>query len=89
LVGGIGFCSIVAATWMKLGMGTDMTGNPFLLLGILSTILSVQFFSLGLMVKSAPRIYFTNEHRNNYQIRERVNFKTAEEGILKLTNRAA
>ena len=88
-VGGIGFCTILAVVWMKLGWGTDMTGNPFLLLGILSTILSVQFFSLGLIGEVCARIYYSNEHRNNYQIRERVNFETPQSAILKLRQRAA
>ncbi len=88
-VGGTGACSIIAAVIMKLLHATDMTGNPFLLLGILSTILSVQFFSLGLIGEVCARIYYSNEHRTNYQIRERVNFESPQPDILTLRERAA
>ena len=75
-VGGAGVMSTLAAVAMKVVGGTDMTGNPFLLLGILATILSVQFFSLGLIGEVCARIYYTSEQRTNYQIREMVNFET-------------
>lgn len=80
IVGGLGFCSTIAAVAMKLIGGVDMTGNPMLLLGIVSTILSVQFFSLGLIGEVCARIYFSSNDRTNYQIRERVNFDQVEPG---------
>jgi glycosyltransferase involved in cell wall biosynthesis len=73
-VGGAGVLATTSAFAMKLFAGTDMTGNPLLLLGILATILSVQFFSLGLIGEVCARIYYTSEHRTNYQVRELVNF---------------
>ena len=51
-----------------------MTGNPLLLLGALSIILGVQFFSLGLLGEMCVRIYYADEKNNPYQIRETVNF---------------
>ena len=74
-VGSAGVAATFAAAIMKLFMGMDMTGNPMLLLGILATILSVQFFSLGLIGEVCARIYYTSEHRTNYQVRELVNFE--------------
>lgn len=74
-VGGVGLVSSISAVFMKLFGGMDMTGNPFLLLGILATILSVQFFSLGLIGEVAARIYYANDNRTNYQVRELVNFE--------------
>lgn len=73
-VGGAGVLATASAFAMKIFAGTDMTGNPLLLLGILATILSVQFFSLGLIGEVCARIYYTSEHRTNYQVRELVNF---------------
>ena len=73
-MGGMGICSLFAAGAMKLLGGVDLTGNPFLLLGILSTILSVQFFSLGLIGEVCARIYYSSGRRTNYQVREFVNF---------------
>ena len=75
-VGGLGTCSLFGAGLMKLIGGVDLTGNPLLLLGILSTILSVQFFSLGLIGEVCARIYYTSEKRANYQVREFVNFES-------------
>ena len=86
-VGGIGSISCVTAAIMKITAGIDMTGNPFLLLGILATILSVQFFSLGLIGEVCARIYYTSEHRTNYQVRELVNFEAPT--IIKMSRRAA
>ena len=62
------------AIGMKLLNGTDLTGNPLTLLTILATILSAQFFSLGLLGEVNARIYFANGRRQNYQVRDLVNF---------------
>ncbi len=86
-VGLSGCVATMAAIAMKLVYATDMTGNPLLLLGILATILSVQFFSLGLIGEVCARIYYSNEHRTNYQVREFVNFE--EPTIIKMPRRAA
>ena len=87
MIGGFGFLSVFAAIFAKIFFAADMTGNPLLLVGILATILSVQFFSLGLIGEVCARIYYANEHRTNYQIRELVNFE--RRAILKMPRRAA
>ena len=69
----LSFASGLVAVGMKLFGSYDITGNPLTLLAILSTILSVQFFSLGLIGEVCARIYFTAEGRQNYQVRELVN----------------
>ena len=74
-VGVLSLFSIVGTFALKVFNGVDMTGNPLLLLGILSTILSVQFFSLGLIGEVCARIYFTSGQQTNYQVREWVNFE--------------
>lgn len=63
-------CSTVA---MKLS-GIDMTGNPLLLLSVLSLMLGVQFLGLGLLGEVAARIYYGMQTRQNYAVRELVNF---------------
>ena len=78
VVGVFSLLSIAGTFLLKVFSGVDMTGNPLLLLGILSTILSVQFFSLGLIGEVCARLYFSTGQRTNYQVREWVNF--AEEG---------
>jgi hypothetical protein len=57
---------------MKLWAGTDMTGNPLVLLAVLGMIAAIQFFSLGLLGEVSARIYYGQERRN-YAIREMMN----------------
>lgn len=78
-VGLLAITSFAAVGAMKLWAGMNMTGNPLLLLGVLATILSAQFFSLGLLGEVNARIYFAHSERQNYQVRELINFETAEE----------
>ncbi len=73
-IGFLAMGSVLMTTMMKIGWGTDMTGNPMLLLGILCAVLSVQFFSLGLIGEVAARIYYSQHDRQNYRVRKRVNF---------------
>lgn len=61
------------AIGMKFYGGVDLTGNPLLMLSVLSLILGTQFFSLGLLGEVCARIYFRNGARHSYEIREAVN----------------
>jgi hypothetical protein len=74
----LGAISMLATVACKVVGGVDMTGNPLMLLGILSVILSVQFFSLGLIGEVCARIYFAIGRRESYQVREWVNFEQTE-----------
>ena len=74
-IGALAIGSVCLAAMMKTFWGTDMTGNPLLLLGILSAVLSVQFFSLGLIGEVAARIYYSQHDRKNYRVRKLVNFE--------------
>jgi glycosyltransferase involved in cell wall biosynthesis len=58
---------------MKSQLGVDMTGNPLLLLTILSTLLGAQFFGLGLLSEVCTRIYYSLRGGKHYAIRECVN----------------
>jgi glycosyltransferase involved in cell wall biosynthesis len=58
---------------MKLAGGTDITGNPLTLLSILGAIAAIQFFSLGLLGEVNARIYYANQTKQSYAIRELVN----------------
>jgi glycosyltransferase involved in cell wall biosynthesis len=66
--------SAVATAVMKIQSNTDMTGNPLLLLAVLSAILGVQFFSLGLLGETSARIYYNQPGKRNYAVRNLVNF---------------
>lgn len=71
------FVSIVAlgsVVCMKVLGQTDMTGNPLLMLSVIAGMASIQFFSLGLLGEVNARIYFNNQDRNVYSVRETANF---------------
>lgn len=70
----VSFISLLAVIGMKVLGGTDMTGNPLLMLSVLSGMASIQFFSLGLLGEVNARIYFNNQERNVYTVRETMNF---------------
>jgi glycosyltransferase involved in cell wall biosynthesis len=88
-VGLVGGVSGAATVGMKLVSGIDITGNPMMLLCILSAILSVQFFSLGLLGEVSARIYYSNPARKNYQVRELVNFRPAPAALSVVRDHAA
>jgi hypothetical protein len=83
----IGMIAGFATVAMKLAAGVDMTGNPLLLLTVLSSMLGVQFLSLGLLGEVNARIYYATHSNQNYAIRELVNFD--DEPIVPLRRRAA
>jgi len=79
----------MATIAMKLAAGTDMTGNPLMLLSVLGMIAAIQFFSLGLLGEVNARIYFGQERRQNYAIRELVNCGEPGEQEVTVHRRAA
>lgn len=75
---GLACCAVamlaaVGAVAMKFAAGTDVTGNPLTLLAVLGVIAAIQFFSLGLLGEVTARIYYANQTKQNYAIRELVN----------------
>ena len=69
------FISGAATMGMKLFAGVSILGNPFLLVGIVSMMASVQFMVLGLLGEVATRIYYGSQQKQHYAIRELVNFE--------------
>ena len=59
---------------MKLAGGIDMTGNPLLMLTVLSIMLGVQFMALGMLGELGTRIFYEVRGGEPYAIRERINF---------------
>ncbi len=88
LFGGVGLicfaiCMLAAVltAGMKLIGGVDMTGNPLLLLSLVSALAGIQFLSLGLLGEVSARIYYGNQRKQHYAVRELVNFQP-EAGML-------
>lgn len=69
------WCGVIAAisglstVGMKLFGGVDMTGNPLLTLTVLSTMVSMQFLSLGIIGEVCTRLYYANSSNKHYAIR--------------------
>lgn len=86
-VGLLGVVSFAAVAIMKLSGAMRMMGNPLLLLGVLATILAVQFFSLGLLGEVNARIYFSHDSKRNYRIREKINFDADADPLVRKLSR--
>ena len=69
-----GFASGLATCWMKLADGVDMTGNPLLLLTVMSIMMGVQFLFFGMLGELCSRIYFAALNQTSYTIRRTWNF---------------
>ena len=63
---------------MKLLSQVDMTGNPLFTLAVFSGMVSVQFFVLGMLGEMGARIYFSNDVRPPFAVRNTVNFESNE-----------
>jgi glycosyltransferase involved in cell wall biosynthesis len=73
--------ALVSAAAMKIWGRVDLTGNPLLLLSVLSVMLGTQFFSLGLLGEVCARIYFRNGSRRTYEVRDAINFQRRDEPL--------
>jgi glycosyltransferase involved in cell wall biosynthesis len=75
--GGLGLFTAVVAVlfgglviYQKLARGTDMSGNPLLLLSAVLVITTVQFILMGLLAELLVRTYHESQNRPTYVIRE-------------------
>jgi glycosyltransferase involved in cell wall biosynthesis len=75
--GGLGLFTALAAMffgWLviyeKLWRGTDMSGNPLLILTAVLIITTVQFILMGLIAELLVRTYHESQNRPTYVIRE-------------------
>ena len=65
----VGLFSLVTLVAMKVGWGIDMTGNPLLLLSVLTTLLAAQFVSLGILGETLARVFFQTRGVPSYAVR--------------------
>jgi hypothetical protein len=72
--GFVGLLSGVTTVGMKILHGTDMTGNPLLLLAVGAVMLGGQFIVLGMLGELCARIYFRVKESDIYPIRRSINF---------------
>jgi glycosyltransferase involved in cell wall biosynthesis len=64
------FAVLGVLIWLKVGYGSDMTGNPLLYLSITFLIISVQVFLMGLIMEVLTRTYHESQGRRVYAVRE-------------------
>lgn len=67
-----GLAMLSGTVAMKYSMGFDITGNPFLVLGAMLCIVSVQLFSVGLLGEANTRVYYRRNERRPFAIRSVV-----------------
>lgn len=60
-------------TALKLFTGAEIAGRPLLLLGVLLIVIGVQFISLGLIGELIVRVYYENQNRPIYVVRDELN----------------
>ena len=96
LFGSIGLLSFVVTAlsgagtvWMKVSGGVDMTGNPLLLLTVMSLMMGVQFLFFGMLGELCSRIYFAAQNQTNYTVRRTWNFEEQAVSINASARRAA
>lgn len=66
----LGFLSAVSSIVMKFTYLYDITGNPVTYLAILFSVISVQFFSIGLLGEINMRIYSKSRGDEVYAVKE-------------------
>ncbi len=57
---------------MKAISGIDMTGNPLLMMTVLSIMAGLQLFSIGVLGELNARIYFARDQRKSYELDQAV-----------------
>jgi hypothetical protein len=76
---GLSGAALVAVVLMKIFSGVDMSGNPLLLLTVVTGLSALQLFSLGILSEVLVRIYFGRvAERTHYSVRQTANLGSAE-----------
>jgi len=77
--GGIGVISnllalatLLMVIYMKMARGTDMTGNPLLILCVLFFLVGIKFISMGFLGEINIRTYYESQGKKTYHIKEIV-----------------
>jgi len=69
LFGLVGSLAMSYLAWVKFGLGEDIGTRPLLLVGILCLIMSVQFFTTGILSELLARTYFESGSACSYVVR--------------------
>ena len=83
LFGFVGSLAMVYLGWVKFALDEDIGSRPLLLVGILCLIMSVQFFTTGVLSELMARTYFESGQSKSYTVRERSSLNVGEEAAWK------
>jgi hypothetical protein len=64
----LGFVSLMATAVLKFGYGTDVSGNPLLLLSAILALGGLQLFAVGLLGELLARTYFESQGKTPYLV---------------------
>ena len=65
-----GTLTFLAVLYMKIARGTDMTGNPLLILCVLFYLVGIQLIALGFLSEINIRTYYESQDKKTYHIKE-------------------
>lgn len=65
----IGSLALIYLSWVKFALGEDIGSRPLLLVGIISVVMSVQFFTTGVLSELMVRTYFESGTAQSYVVR--------------------
>jgi len=77
--GFVGTLAMLYLGWVKFALGEDIGTRPLLLVGILCLIMSVQFFTTGVLSELMARTYFESGISKSYVVRQRSSINAGEE----------
>ncbi|MCH9038348.1 MAG: glycosyltransferase family 2 protein [Chloroflexi bacterium] len=90
IFGGLGMLSILmgilsagATVFMKLAIGTNMTGNPLLYMTILAVLVGIQFITMGFLGEINIRTYHESVKKPIYVIREVIGEKSEKLALMR------
>ena len=65
----VGSAAMIYLSWVKFALGEDIGTRPLLLVGILCLVMSVQFFTTGVLSELMARTYFESGSGQSYMVR--------------------
>lgn len=85
VMGLIGSLALIHLSWVKFVLGEDIGGRPLLLVGILCMLMSVQFFTTGVLSELMIRTYFESGTARSYMVRNASSMNAGDQADWKKT----
>jgi glycosyltransferase involved in cell wall biosynthesis len=75
----VGSFALAYLSWVKFILGEDIGTRPLLLVGVLCVVMSVQFFTTGVLSELLARTYFESGSAKSYMVRQASSINTDED----------